>query len=56
MFGAFSHSLDPLQASRQKRSTRVSKPSGAKDIYIKRISLSSTMGPGVKADLASAGA
>jgi large subunit ribosomal protein L1 len=32
------------------------KPSGAKGTYVKRISLSSTMGPGVKVDLASFGA
>jgi len=32
------------------------KPSGAKGTYVKRISLSSTMGPGVKVDLTSLGA
>jgi large subunit ribosomal protein L1 len=32
------------------------KPSGAKGIYIQRVSLSSTMGPGVKVDLASVNA
>lgn len=31
------------------------KPSGAKGAYVKRISLSSTMGPGVKVDLTSVG-
>ena len=31
------------------------KPSGAKGSYVKRISLSSTMGPGVKVDLTSVG-
>ena len=32
------------------------KPAGAKGIYMRRISLSSTMGPGVKVDMASIGA
>jgi large subunit ribosomal protein L1 len=32
------------------------KPSGAKGTYVKRISLSSTMGPGIKIDPASLGA
>ncbi len=32
-----------------------SKPSGAKGIYVKRIGLSSTMGPGFKVDVASVG-
>src|SRR5271170_2635283 len=32
------------------------KPSGAKGTYVKRVSLSSTMGPGFKVDLASLGA
>jgi large subunit ribosomal protein L1 len=32
------------------------KPSGAKGAYVKKISLSSTMGPGVKVDVASLGA
>jgi large subunit ribosomal protein L1 len=31
------------------------KPSGAKGVYMKRISMSSTMGPGVKVDIASIG-
>jgi large subunit ribosomal protein L1 len=31
------------------------KPSGAKGVYMKKMSVSSTMGPGVKVDLASLG-
>jgi large subunit ribosomal protein L1 len=33
-----------------------SKPSGAKGTYVKKVSLSSTMGPGVKVDLGTLGA
>ena len=32
------------------------KPTGAKGVYMKKVSLSSTMGPGVKIALASVGA
>jgi len=32
------------------------KPSGAKGTYMKRLAISSTMGPGVKVDLASVSA
>jgi large subunit ribosomal protein L1 len=32
------------------------KPSGSKGVYLKRVSLSSTMGPGFKIDTASASA
>jgi large subunit ribosomal protein L1 len=32
------------------------KPSGAKGVYVRRVSLSSTMGPGFKIDTASLGA
>jgi large subunit ribosomal protein L1 len=32
------------------------KPSGAKGVYVRRVSLSSTMGPGIKIDTTTLGA
>ena len=40
----------PLQVAAINRA----KPSGAKGTFIKKVSLSSTMGPGIKLDLATA--
>ena len=47
--------VDPRHADQQVRGV-VNLPSGAKGVFIKRVGLSSTMGPGFKVDIASIGA
>ena len=57
---AMNLNVDPRHADQNVRAfigaINRAKPSGAKGTYVKRISLSSTMGPGVKIDVASVAA
>ena len=46
-------SEDGTTSMRQQRSIKKAKPSSAKGVYFKKISVSSTMGPGLTIDAAS---
>ena len=51
--GKVSFAIDDLQnnLAAVMSAIRAAKPAGAKGTYIKRMSLASTMGPGIKIDL-----